>query len=115
MTVTNEEVGAAMNAVVSYYKLQEGVTADPASMDYQALRSALEGFEASRAQGVYQYRAQHPRYTEGLKDDFQWTRLLGVVQEIAQEWGPDAWIERRFVGPIERVQDSETPAEEGLR
>lgn len=66
--------------------------------------------EMLRPQGVYQYRVQHPRYTEGLKDDFQWTRLLGVVQEIAQDWGPDAWIERRFVGPIERVQDSETPA-----
>lgn len=47
MTVTSAQVGAAMNAVVSYYKLQEGVTADPMSMDYQALRAALEGFESA--------------------------------------------------------------------
>lgn len=53
---------------------------------------------------VYQYRARHPQHTEGLKDDFMWTRLLGIVQQIVDDWGPEAWIERRIVGPIERVE-----------
>ena len=54
---------------------------------------------------TYEYRAQHPEYTEGLKDWAYWTRSLELAQETAATWGPESWIERRIVGPIERVPE----------
>lgn len=61
--------------------------------------------ERVRSEIGYEYRVQHPVYTEGLKDWAGWTKYRHLAEEGARNWGPEAWIERRIVGPIERVED----------
>lgn len=57
----------------------------------------------------WEYRAQHPEYTDGVKDWAFWT-TRELAEETVRRWGEGAWLERRRVaGPIERVEPLAAP------
>lgn len=80
--------------------------------ELEAELAELRAAAAAEEQPEWEYRVQHPVYTDGLKDWAGWTKYRHLAEEGARRWGEESWIERRRTGPIERVSVKQEGADD---